>query len=120
MELLAEYKEGCDGLFLKLDKDSQKDIPYDEIDRGYKAYWGSESSSDGDDDGDSDAYFTLEMTYTITGQQGKVNTTTSGYSSDGGLRLPFGAYVSNNALYATHRDSYGGVCTLQAPTPLTT
>lgn len=109
MELLAEYKEGCDGLFLKLDKDAQNDIPYDEIDRGYKAYWGSDSSSDGDDAGDSDpdAYFYLQMTYTITGQQGEETTTSHIYQSESGLKTPFGSYVSDHALYATHGNSDG-------------
>ena len=54
MELLAEYKGDCDGLFLKLDKDGQESIPYDEKDQGYKAYWGTDESSDDDDDDATD------------------------------------------------------------------
>lgn len=107
MELLAEFKGDCDGLFLKLDKQSQADIPYDKTDQGYKAYWGkSKNDAEGDDDdenSDPDAYFYFQMTYTITGQQGETNTKTETFISESSMQLPFGAYSANHMIFGTAR-----------------
>lgn len=102
MELLAEYKEGCDGLFLKLDKDAQNDIPYDEKDQGYKAYWGSDNEPDADDDNDDGnspqcGYYIVN--YTITGlQQTDSAITRSSTFEDYGCE-PYFAWASDGKLF---------------------